>query len=71
MKQFAISAFLVFSLVLLSSVSYAQCSMCRAVAESEFNTLAEGLNNGILYLMGVPYILLIGSAIYLFRKPKH
>ncbi|MGD1848458.1 MAG: hypothetical protein ACFB10_23955 [Salibacteraceae bacterium] len=64
---------LVFLLIvgcLIAADATAQCSMCRAVAESQYNSLAEGLNNGILYLMGIPYMLLIGSAIYLFRKPK-
>lgn len=49
----------------------AQCSMCSAVAESSQrngNDFAEGLNAGILYLMGIPYILLMGLGILLFRR---
>jgi len=51
----------------------AQCAMCRAVLESEEGqTTAEGVNNGIIYLMSVPYILVggIGFLIYwnYFRK---
>ena len=49
----------------------AQCSMCSAVVESNQKTgseLAEGLNAGILYLMGIPYALLIFMGIILFRK---
>jgi hypothetical protein len=45
----------------------AQCSMCRAVAESGDKNgqhIANGLNNGILYLMAVPYLLLF----VFFRK---
>ena len=35
-----------------------QCSMCRAVLESEEGqTTAKGINNGILYLMAIPYLL--------------
>jgi hypothetical protein len=55
---------LVLSLVLLlagTAESVAQCSMCRRVAESNLesgdNKRGRGLNNAILYLMSVPYIM--------------
>ncbi len=52
----------------------AQCAMCRAVLESEESgAAATGINNGILYLMIFPYLLIggIGFAIYkLFKKAK-
>lgn len=42
--------------------------MCRAVIESGGDTkAAEGLNNGITYLMIFPYIL-IGTIIYLIYR---
>lgn len=44
-----------------------QCSMCRAVIESqEDQELAEGINDGIKYLMIIPYILVgfVGWKIY-------
>jgi hypothetical protein len=44
--------------------SFAQCAMCKAVAQSGSNTVSGGLNNAILYLMAVPYLLLI----IFFRK---
>ncbi|HLW14754.1 MAG TPA: hypothetical protein VKX30_04580 [Flavobacteriaceae bacterium] len=49
----------------------AQCAMCRAVLESqEDNSAAKGINNGIMYLMAFPYLLVggIGVAIYRHRK---
>jgi len=51
----------------------AQCAMCRAVLESEEGqSTAEGVNDGIMYLMAVPYILVgsVGFIIYwkFFRK---
>lgn len=52
-------------------ISNAQCAMCRAVLESESDTsTAEGINNGIVFLMAIPYVLvaLIGFVIY--RKFK-
>ncbi|WP_298952218.1 hypothetical protein [uncultured Nonlabens sp.] len=46
----------------------AQCAMCRAVIESSGDTAAaEGLNNGITYLMVFPY-LLVGAIIYMIYK---
>ncbi|MBJ7882225.1 hypothetical protein [Gelidibacter salicanalis] len=53
----------------------AQCAMCRAVLESEDGqSTAKGVNDGIVYLMVIPYLLVggIGIAIYMkyFRKQK-
>lgn len=48
-----------------------QCAMCRAVLESEESgTAAKGINNGIVYLMIFPYLLIggIGYVIYKMRK---
>ena len=48
-----------------------QCAMCRAVLESgENQQTARGVNNGIMYLMVFPYLLIgaIGFAIYRSRK---
>ncbi|MGB5418879.1 hypothetical protein [Algibacter sp.] len=47
----------------------AQCAMCRAVLESEEGqTTAEGINDGIVYLMAIPYILIAGIGYYIYRK---
>jgi len=53
----------------------AQCAMCRAVLENEEGQgLAKGVNDGIVYLMAIPYILVfgVGFTIYwkYFRKKK-
>lgn len=53
----------------------AQCAMCKAVAETSTGagaSAATGLNNGILYLMIFPYLLLagVGYAIYRHKKVK-
>ncbi|TXE18022.1 hypothetical protein ES692_07170 [Psychroserpens burtonensis] len=45
----------------------AQCAMCRAVLESEEGqTTAEGVNDGIMYLMVVPYLLVAGIAFIIY-----
>ncbi len=51
----------------------AQCAMCRAALESSDSGIKpEAVNDGIVYLMIFPYLLvaLIGYAIYRLRKKK-
>lgn len=56
---------------LLPQFSEAQCAMCRAVLESGDNTsVAEGINDGIVYLMAVPYILIAGLFYFIYRKMR-
>jgi hypothetical protein len=56
-----------FFLIFFSDLS-AQCAMCRAVLESGSDTsAAEGINNGIVYLMAIPYIL-VGVVFYAVYK---
>jgi len=53
--------FLIILIFLISFIDInAQCSMCRAVLQSEeAKETAKGINNGILYLMAIPYILVV------------
>lgn len=56
-------------LVIISKNAVSQCSICKAVVESNGQAggeIAEGVNNGILYLMFIPYLLfvVIGYLIY-------
>ncbi|MGI9559453.1 MAG: hypothetical protein ACR2MJ_00835 [Flavobacteriaceae bacterium] len=45
--------------------------MCRAVLESEAGqTTAKGVNDGIVYLMLIPYILMGGLALVAYRYVK-
>lgn len=58
-------------LCLLPYTAEAQCAMCRAVVESQADAkTAQGLNNGIVYLMALPYVLVAGLfyAIYRMRR---
>ncbi|HDZ06925.1 hypothetical protein LCGC14_0051150 [marine sediment metagenome] len=61
-------------LVLISLIPFdadAQCAMCRAVLESESSgKAAEGINNGIVYLMAVPYVLVAGLFYFIYRKMR-
>ncbi len=58
-------------LVILPLVSHGQCAMCRAVLESgDNNAAAEGINNGIVYLMAIPYILVGVIFFIVYRKMR-
>lgn len=66
--------FLLLVFCFFSLSANAQCAMCRAALEGEGNSeKAEAVNDGIVYLMLIPYILvaLIGFAVYrIYRKKK-
>ena len=52
-----------------SELVYAQCSMCRAVLESGADAkMAEQLNDGIVYLMMMPYLLVGTIGFIVYRK---
>ena len=55
-------------MVMVPQITEAQCAMCKAAVESNVNndpnSVAKGINKGILYLMAVPYLLLM----FIFRK---
>jgi len=56
-----------------SLASQAQCAMCKAAAESGQqggDSIVDGLNDGILYLMAFPYIL-IGGVGYMWWRHNH
>ncbi len=60
---------------LIGMTTNAQCAMCRAALESEGNkTKVEAVNDGIVFLMAIPYILVavIGFVIYkmYYKKEK-
>ncbi|NCQ15469.1 MAG: hypothetical protein GW810_11860 [Flavobacteriales bacterium] len=63
-------AFIILFLLLIISIpADAQCAMCRAVLESEESqSSAEGINNGIVYLMAIPYILIAGIGFVIYKK---
>ncbi|SFB88520.1 hypothetical protein SAMN04487891_103231 [Flagellimonas taeanensis] len=58
-------------LLAFPSLADAQCAMCRAVVESEADgKTAEGINNGIVYLMAFPYLLVAGLFYFIYRKMR-
>ena len=51
--------------------SYAQCAMCRAALSGDENkTQAAAVNDGIVYLMVIPYVLIGALGYYVYRMKK-
>lgn len=71
-KSTFIATVFVFALLLVPAFAEAQCAMCRAVLQnSDESEKAEAVNNGIMYLMAIPYVLVgvLGFFVYrLYRK---
>ena len=69
----AIMQFLI-AYCLMPIASNAQCAMCRAALESEGNNnKAAAVNDGIVYLMVIPYLIVgfVGFFIYrMYYKKK-
>ena len=63
---------LLFFLLLVVGEIDGQCAMCRAVAEDSAaqGAVGRGINQGILYIMAIPYILLAIIGYFIFKKWK-
>ena len=72
MKKDLIILFVLIGICLIPQEIEAQCAMCRAALESESdNSQAEGINNGIVYLMAIPYVLVGGLFYFIYRKLRN
>lgn len=68
MMKKIVSFLLIVATSLIFNAAYAQCSMCRAVLESDVDGgAAEAINDGIVYLMVFPYILVAGVGVAIYR----
>ncbi len=71
MKKKHLHIAIVFLLLFAKTNIWAQCAMCRAVLESEEGKkLAEGVNDGITFLMIVPYVLVAIVGYQVFKNKK-
>lgn len=62
---------IIFFFLMISFTVNSQCAMCRAVLESGSDQkIAEGVNNGIMYLMVIPYILIAVVGYFVYRSKK-
>lgn len=70
MKRKSIILIVLFTIV--ASYGYAQgCSVCRQAAATDGSDggISKGLNSGILYLMTIPYLVIMTGAYFFFKKP--
>ena len=56
--------------ILITANMDAQCAMCKAVIEGGNETIAEGVNSGITYLMVFPYILVAILFYFIYKHRK-
>ena len=71
-KKILITLFILTAMLPISQEVEAQCPMCRAGVESSMKdqknkAVGTGLNNGILFLLASPYVL-IGTALFIWRR---
>ncbi|MCM2302541.1 MAG: hypothetical protein NDI80_07945 [Flavobacteriaceae bacterium] len=53
--------------------TFAQCAMCKASLEAGIKSggiEAGGINNGILYLMFIPYLLIAAVGFFMYKHFK-
>lgn len=65
----------VISIILFLSFDliFAQCAMCKASLEAGIKSggiEAGGINNGILYLMFIPYLLIAAVGFFMYKHFK-
>jgi hypothetical protein len=62
-----------FLLLLVAPELMAQCPMCRATAETNLangGTEGQGLNKGIMYMLGMPYVVIGTIAFFWLRNRR-
>ncbi len=72
-KPFLLKSLAVLTLVFVATVLDAQCPMCRMSAESNLangGSEGSGLNKGILYLLSLPYLIVMVLGFIWFRHKK-
>lgn len=70
-KLILISAILIVSAIFLVPELSAQCPMCKIAAESNLEnggSMGKGLNRGILYMLAMPYALVMTIGIIWYRN---
>lgn len=72
MKSLVLSVLVFISVSIVSGPLNAQCAMCKATVESNIEnggkSVGRGLNDGILYLMSIPYIVLGGIGYMIYKN---
>ena len=73
-KNCKIVALTFFLMIGIQIQTWAQCAMCRASVENNVSngdtSIGAGLNNGILYLFVMPYLIALVIGILWYRAAK-
>lgn len=74
LRKIFYQSFLVLVFLLIQTNTYAQCAMCRASVENNVSngdtSIGAGLNNGILYLFIMPYLMAAVIGFFWYRAAK-
>ena len=75
MKNLVVVVLMFFAISLsFTPAVQAQCTMCTINAEQgakDGNSVTKGINNGVLYLLGTPFLLILGvGSIWYFKYRK-
>jgi hypothetical protein len=62
LMKIGLKLFLLVCFLLPAASAFAQCPMCRLNAEN--SNMRAGLNEGILYLLAAPFLLVGGAYLY-------
>lgn len=71
LKLSLVSTVLSITLLSVPSATVAQCAMCTLNAENstqEGNTQGKGLNDGILFLLAMPFMIAAGVGFLWYKK---
>jgi len=73
MKQILSIALIIVSMLIVTP-AVSQCAMCKASVESNIENdqkvVGRGLNDGIIYLMSIPYLVLGGIGFMVYKNWK-
>ena len=72
-RKIVFIGFLLIIFIALGSDLSAQCPMCKIAAESNLEnggTEGAGLNRGILYMLAMPYLLVLTIGFIWYRNKK-
>jgi hypothetical protein len=64
---------LILFFILINFDLFSQCAMCKSVVEANLesgSSIGAGLNDGILYLMAMPYISILLFGVFWFFQNK-
>ena len=74
MNSVILRASIVLAFVVISFVGNAQCAMCRTQLENNVSNgdagIAAGINTGILYLLVMPYLIVMTLAYFWYKSSK-